>query len=489
MKKILQYILIFSLVGAFSACTDDEDYRDLNQTPYLDSPAFLMQSDKGDTIKGGETITFTINLIESPAGYDSVSVTTSRGEGTTSVTGFEQLVGQTGGGEFTVTATPPASFVGDYEVTITVYDAQRNDKGVLARRQFAESESFLVEYPLELPTFELTFDGADPIIRGGTGVFTISIEAPAGIDTVVVLPSSGTVELDAASLNAALGQTSATVMGTFNASDDAEDVGDVEFEVRVRDREQQALVIENFTETTVFEFEAPEFDVTFEEQQVVINDTLNFEMDFTNVPTGVDTVLIEILDDFGNSGEDVGTVGFVNFDEVQGNTSGILKGYVIASSARSIFDISFTVVNGEGNQATSTIKSISVIGCDAPDISGTYTTVTNGTSTDPDAENNPTVDLASTVTIKKGKNGLYTISDYFAGIYVAWYGTVYGYPGVTARTIIYCSEEDGIITPDFNDRFGDPVQPTGSIDPVTGKITISWINDYGDEATTVFTPQ
>lgn len=362
MKKILQYILVFSLVGAFSACTDDEDYRDLNQTPFLDSPAFLMESDKGDTIQGGETITFTINLIESPAGYDSVSVSTSRGEGTTSVSGFEQLVGQTGGGEFTVTATPPASFLGAYEVTITVYDAQRNDKGDLARRQFAETESFFVEYPLELATFDLTFDSTDPIIKGGTADLTISIEAPAGIDTVVVLPSSGTVELDAASLSAALGQTSAEVTGTFTASEEAEDVGDVEFEVRVRDREQQALVIETFTTTTVFEFAVPTFDISGPDRTLA---RVPVTFDVNIAAEGlIDTVIVEAF--IVNTEDPIGVIEMdtASFEAIQGENSGTYSFDFAEDEYLGYIDIVVTVIDMQGAETSESLLFLNERNCE-----------------------------------------------------------------------------------------------------------------------------
>jgi len=124
--------------------------------------------------------------------------------------------------------------------------------------------------------------------------------------------------------------------------------------------------------------------------------------------------------------------------------------------------------------------------CPSAIMEGTYNSVTTGLSTDACCPDPVTVE--GTVELTSDGAGLYTISDWSAGIYLAWY-EVYG---ITASTDISGSLKDVCNTISANgitEPFGTAVEATGTYDPATGIITYEWSNGYADSATVTLTPQ
>ncbi len=121
------------------------------------------------------------------------------------------------------------------------------------------------------------------------------------------------------------------------------------------------------------------------------------------------------------------------------------------------------------------------------ELAGTYTSTTTGQSTDGCCPDVTTVE--GEVTLTEVGDGVYTISDWSAGLYFTWY-EVYG---VTAA---YVSE--GNLNTDLLDvctnisaTFTEPFQTetviSGSVS--NGVITYTWTNGYDDTAEVVLTPQ
>lgn len=117
---------------------------------------------------------------------------------------------------------------------------------------------------------------------------------------------------------------------------------------------------------------------------------------------------------------------------------------------------------------------------------GTYSAVSTATSTDGCPPTNPLVDFAFEVELSADGAGKYEISDFFAGVYMNWYGACYGYDFETPASFTDVCDNLNFT---FQDAFGATVQGTGTYDSNTGIITYSWVNDFGDEGTTTLTPQ
>lgn len=124
------------------------------------------------------------------------------------------------------------------------------------------------------------------------------------------------------------------------------------------------------------------------------------------------------------------------------------------------------------------------ITCDS-DLAGDYAYTVTGTSTDPCCPNETT--QTGTMTLTDEGDGVYTLSDWSAGLYFTWY-EVYGITAdfdLTARVTDIC----GNISGEFGEPFGTNTVVTGSVDPNTGVITYTWTNGYDDTATVTLTPQ
>ncbi len=116
---------------------------------------------------------------------------------------------------------------------------------------------------------------------------------------------------------------------------------------------------------------------------------------------------------------------------------------------------------------------------------GAYSAVSTGTSTDPCPPSKTLTNFSSDVVLSSSSAGVYTVSDFFAGLYVAWYGACYGAKINPGQFTDICND----LSISFIGGFGEKVTGTGSYDPGTGKITYSWTNEFGDTGATVLTPK
>lgn len=129
--------------------------------------------------------------------------------------------------------------------------------------------------------------------------------------------------------------------------------------------------------------------------------------------------------------------------------------------------------------------TINIIFFCSTDLAGTYAVVTNGTSTDGAAPNNPLVNFPGEVEIVKTGDLSYSMTDAFAGAYETWYCDNYGYCFATPGSF---SDVCGVLSGSFDDYFGEPVALTGT-NNYDGTLTISWSNVFGDTATSTYTKQ
>ncbi len=116
------------------------------------------------------------------------------------------------------------------------------------------------------------------------------------------------------------------------------------------------------------------------------------------------------------------------------------------------------------------------------DLGGTYTVVSNGTSTDPGTP--PAVNLPYTVTITDNGGGSYTISDGVAGVYIYWYSK-YGYTFETKGSF---TEICGNLSGSWTESFGCTIELEGTVND-DGTLSIHWENCFGDVVDAVYTPQ
>lgn len=153
--------------------------------------------------------------------------------------------------------------------------------------------------------------------------------------------------------------------------------------------------------------------------------------------------------------------------------------------AKDAFVVDLVITSKAGISARSSTSSYyCYIACESS-IAGTYDVISNGTSTDGGAPG-PAVDIVSEVTLTQIDGISYSVDNVFAGVYEYFYCDAYGYC-FSDEAIIrdFCGEISGELT----DAFGGAVWITGTIDKISGKITLNWENEYGDKAKSIYTPQ
>jgi hypothetical protein len=203
------------------------------------------------------------------------------------------------------------------------------------------------------------------------------------------------------------------------------------------------------------------------------------QADFVNGKARVVITPTDVANAFGIPGGVAGLAGgdVLNFETVATLTDG--RTFSAENAAPSITG---------GNNASFTTAFTTFIGCpsDLP-ITGDYSSVATGTSTDPGASPATVTNLSKEVSITQTGPTSYSISDIFGGLYEAWYGAPYGFEGDTPATI---TDICGTVSiPTFTEPYGESLESTYSRDAATGVITITWVNGYGDTGTVVLTPQ
>lgn len=116
-------------------------------------------------------------------------------------------------------------------------------------------------------------------------------------------------------------------------------------------------------------------------------------------------------------------------------------------------------------------------------LAGKYDVVSNGTNTDGIP---PAVDHADVVTITSTGVFTYSIDRGFCGVLELWYCGPYGYCFDNPQDF---ADLCGVLSGTFGDSWGMTYPMDGTVDQATGVITYHWINAWGDEVTSVMTPQ
>ncbi|PHS03772.1 MAG: hypothetical protein COA88_15050 [Kordia sp.] len=145
------------------------------------------------------------------------------------------------------------------------------------------------------------------------------------------------------------------------------------------------------------------------------------------------------------------------------------------------------VSNSNGIVVSNTTTTITLAGLCVSDLGGTYTTSTTAGTADGN-ENVVPLPFASTVIITDNGNGNYTMSDFSAGIYAAWYTGVYGGADSIASGQFQdiCGSLSGAFTGVYSE---DNIVLTGT-DNGDDTLTITWESlTYGEIATATYTKQ
>ena len=139
--------------------------------------------------------------------------------------------------------------------------------------------------------------------------------------------------------------------------------------------------------------------------------------------------------------------------------------------------------------------------CDYSNIAGTYTTYSDGSSTDTQCPNAASVlnNYTSSATIsyisgsEEEGSFTYEIDDSFGGMFIEWYqgaAPCYGYNETNPNTFtinVSTGEVSGTWNSFFTDENGDIVDifpVTGSYNSCTGLLRLNWTNIFGDEGRT-----
>ena len=156
-------------------------------------------------------------------------------------------------------------------------------------------------------------------------------------------------------------------------------------------------------------------------------------------------------------------------------------------------DITITSTDAEVIEAYATATHSVQVTC-LSDLAGDYSVVSSGTSTDTNpATVTPINDYAyGVVTIEETAPGIYAIgggADYFGGLYEQWYCAPYGscFDFGSGEFQDICDNLASV--GNWASAFGgDNFPVSGTRDPDTGVITMTWTNAFGDQGTNVYTP-
>jgi hypothetical protein len=159
---------------------------------------------------------------------------------------------------------------------------------------------------------------------------------------------------------------------------------------------------------------------------------------------------------------------------------------VLSGLPQESLNVNPNIINSSATTSfTSTFNTF--VGCPS-NLEGTYTAVVNATSTDGCSTCGPAVDLTSTITFTRTGPTNYSLTNFASGAFDYWYCPAYGlcasdtFDPLGASLLDIC--DNVTLSAGYWGCTG-----TGTVDPNTGVITISWENVYGDAGTTVYTPQ
>ena len=187
MKKQINISLIFFLVMFLFSCVDD--YQDANPPRLLDAPAVSSVTAVDDLILDGESTQITIDVVDCPAGIDSIAyqIEDENGDpiGTLTIDNFNEVRGQTKG-EIIATYTSESQIAVVVTLTFTVYDLQYRDGEEVRKSSVPQSAVVEVVCASDLAG---TYDA----VTSGTSTDGGANNNPAsGIQAVVTLTATDT---------------------------------------------------------------------------------------------------------------------------------------------------------------------------------------------------------------------------------------------------------------------------------------------------------
>lgn len=133
MKKLIYIPILAGLILLTYSCV--EDYQDANPPRLLDAPAVNSITISDDLIEDGTSTEITVNVVDAPAGVDSVGVSAvdENDDPAGSYTIDSNYSGITKG-EITISYEAPEQFAGVVTITVAVYDKQFDEKGEVVRK-------------------------------------------------------------------------------------------------------------------------------------------------------------------------------------------------------------------------------------------------------------------------------------------------------------------------------------------------------------------
>ncbi|MEM1405724.1 MAG: hypothetical protein AAGG59_03035 [Bacteroidota bacterium] len=320
---------------------------------------------------------------------------------------------------------------------------------------------------LDSPSFVAT-QSADTL--SGSDVLTINVtvtDAPAGVDSIAV---STTNDLGSFTVNenGIIGQTE----GSFSVNVELPLIYEGKFDITVEvfDRQidettgdpVQKSFSQTFSVETEFQFDAPQFAVSFNADTLNAGDTSTFTVDIIEVAGGgID--LIELSASAGTIEYDQDDA-----DALQGESAGVLTGIFTAGGATTTGSVSVTIRDVLQLRSATASESITTICPSDIDISGDYRSIAHGVT----RTGVPYNAIEDTVTFTMVNAGQFDVDDRSFGEYVQ----ILERDEDPEGTINVCGD---VISP----RDGSFFQHSGKVtvdDDDNIIIDIDWVNDAGD---------
>ncbi|MEO1097552.1 MAG: hypothetical protein AAFX57_07340 [Bacteroidota bacterium] len=265
---------------------------------------------------------------------------------------------------------------------------------------------------LDSPSFVAT-QSADTL--SGSDVLTINVtvtDAPAGVDSIAV---STTNDLGSSTVNenGIMGQTE----GSFSVDVEIPLIYEGKFDITVEVFDSQIdettgdPVRKSFSQTfsveAEFQFDAPQFTVSFDETSLNSGESSTFTIDITDVPGGgIESIDLSAV---------AGTIEFdqSDIDNLIGQSSGVLNGTYTAGGVTTTGSITATIRDASQLRSNAASDEVSTICPSNTDISGTYRSIAHGVTRD-GVEYRA---VETTVTFTMVNDGQFTVDDQYFGEY------------------------------------------------------------------------
>lgn len=497
MKNILKlYILVLAI---FMVGCSVDDYQDANPPVKMDGPQFTFALG-AEEIVGGQSTSFTINVIDAPGGIsDSIVFVTKDDLGDFVFSNLESLIGKESG-EITGTFTAPTSFEGDFEIAVTVYDLQLDDEGEIDPKGLSEEAEIKITFPGGAPDFTVTL-GSSSIVRGTATTLDIALDVPDGFESILITTTAGSVEIDEASVTAAVGQSVGTIKATFTA--DPITTGEVTLTISVTDQLQKRTSTKDQAITIAFAFDAPSIDLSFDASEMNFFEKANMTAVITS-PGVVETITIAAYtresylafdpDDENSELVSIGdiTLGDGEVAAVVGTTGGTVTGTFSTPDLDYGYVIfSVTVLDVEGRE-TEKVSEVLVKKVALCEYATTYTSKTTAGAKGGGAGVTPTVLTADELALMEVSITATQVGEFileFDDMSFGLYPEIYEDGNLPKGRVVFtgCGAGETIVDMGDTDRFDDPFTMSGTLD-ADGKITLTWSNTWGDSGTVELSP-